>query len=423
MAPTTSNDILVSSYESNLDRWTIDAYQAGARDFWHLVSLVPGVFPTVVRNVVEKLIATSMIPAHLALEVPTLPPSSGIELEVPGLPTPHPLAFDWRFTRETADKLLERAVALTDPSESIALLGAPTVYFLAELQEAPRRFNLLDQNCSLADHMPQSPLGSTFHCCDLVQDMLDLPPVNVVLADPPWYEGDVLGFLRASAQICADRGTVLLSFGPDGMRPGIPEERERIMAGAEEMGLKYVGIERLALSYATPFFERNALVAAQFKYVPSNWRRGDLLVFKKEGYAQSDKGSSIVEDSAWSQADVRGVGFWIRRNCRRGFTDPRLLPLVPGDILPTVSRRDIRRESAEVWTTGNRIYRCCGSHILSIILHAIEVARDPIEAIQQSLRRSLYDFEITLVELSIAQVGKIVETERQEMWSYTNGQA
>jgi hypothetical protein len=34
-----------------------------------------------------------------------------------------------------------------------------------------------------------------------------------------------------------------------------------------------------------------------------------------------------------------------------------LVSLIEGDILPTVSRRDPRRRLADVWTSGNRIFR------------------------------------------------------------------
>ena len=107
----------------------------------------------------------------------------------------------------------------------------------------------------------------------------------------------------------------------------------------------------------------------------------------------------------------------------RTFVDPRLAPLVPGDILPTVSRRDDRREAADVWTAGNRIYRCDGSHILSIILHAISVSKAPLEAVQRSLQHSLDHLEAAKVEASIAQVERIIQTELQEMRSFADGRA
>ena len=175
------------------------------------------------------------------------------------------------------------------------------------------------------------------------------------------------------------------------------------------------------LSYAMPFFERNALRAAGFAHVAPNWRRGDLLIFERTGDSLSGPMNPITHSPEWAQADIRGATIWVRSKDQPGFIDPRLVPLVPGDVLPTVSRRDGRREAADVWTAGNRIYRCDGSHILSIILHAISSSEAPLQAVQQSLQHSLDHPEAAKVETSVAQVEKIIQTELQEMRSFANG--
>ena len=407
-------------YQRDIDQWIICAYRAGAQDFWRLVSMLPAAYPTVVRQAVEELIAASVIPAHLAVERSAWDSSGASGAEVPGLPTPNPLAFDWRYTRDTASELLERVVASTDPTQTVGLLGSPSVYKMAAIREAPRQFILLDQNGSLPIDDSQSLVGSQFRRCDMQHDEIDLPRVQAVLADPPWYEYETLAFLRTAARICADQGKVLLSTAPDGVRPGIQEERERIIAGAAESGLRFLGAERRVLSYATPFFEYNALRAAGFTHVAPNWRRGDLLIFERTGDSLSGPMKPIAHSAEWVQADIRGAAIWVRSNDQPGFADPRLVPLVPGDILPTVSRRDGRREAADVWTAGNRIYRCDGSHILSIILHAISGSKAPLEAVQRSLQRSLDHLEAAKVEASIAQVETIIQTELQEMRSFAN---
>ena len=423
MAMTVPNvtDQSVATHEHNIDQWIIGAYRAGAQDFWHLVSLLPAVYPTVVRQAVERLIASSTVPAYLAVERPTWKSSGVSSPDVPGLPTPNPLAFDWRYTRDTAGELLERVVASTDPTGTVGLLGSPSVYEMAGIRKAPRQFILLDQNGSLSIIGPQSLAGGIFRRCDMLHDAIDLPEVQAVLADPPWYEEETLAFLRTAALICADLGKVLLSSAPNGVRPGIQEERDRIVRAAKESGLTYLGTEPHVLSYATPFFEHNALRAAGFAHVMPNWRRGDLLTFQRAGDSLSGPTNPMLLVPEWVQFDVRGATIWVRPRDQQGFIDPGLVPVVPGDILPTVSRRDVRREAADVWTAGNRIYRCKGSHILSIILHAIRVSEAPLEAVRRSLQHSLDHLEAAKVETCIAQVESIVQTELQEMRSFANG--
>ena len=421
MASSTSAYQPMTIYERDVDQWILGAYRTGAQDFWQLVSMLPAVYPTVVRQAVERLIAASVIPADLAIERSTSNSSRASGAEVPGLPTPNPLAFDWRYTRDTAGELLERVVALTGPTQTVALLGSPSVYQMAAIREAPRQCILLDQNGSLPIDGSPSLMGNIFRRCDMRRDAIDLTPVQAVLADPPWYEEETLAFLRTAARICAARGKVFLSSAPDGVRPGIREERERIIAGAAESGLRFLETERLALSYATPFFEHNALRAAGFAHVAPNWRRGDLLIFERTGESLPGPINPIAHSGEWTQADILGGTIWVRPKNHQGFADPRLVPLVPGDILPTVSRRDDRREAADVWTAGNRIYRCDGSHVLSIILHAISVSEAPLKAVQRSLQHSLDHLEAAKVEDSIAQVETIIQTELQEMRSFTNG--
>lgn len=421
MAVPSITDQSVATYENYIDRWIVDACRAGAQDFWHLVSLLPAVYPTVVRQAVERLIASSSVPTNLAFETPTWKSSDVSSAEVPGLPTPNPLAFDWRYTMDTAGKLLERVVASTDPTAAVGLLGSPSVYKMAAIRKAPRQFILLDQNGSLSFNGSQALVGSKFRRCDMLRDASGLPEVQAVLADPPWYEDETLAFLRTASRICADQGKVLLSSAPDGVRPGIQEERDRIVRKAKDSGLSFLGIERNVLSYATPFFEHNALQAAGFAHVMPNWRRGDLLTFQRAGDSFSGPTNPKLPVPEWVQFDVRGATVWVRPRDHEGFIDPSLVPVVPGDILPTVSRRDVRREAADVWTAGNRIYRCEGSHILSIILHAISIYEEPLEAVRRSLQHSLDHLEAEKVETCISQVERILQTELQEMRSFANG--
>ncbi len=415
------NNSYITQFVDDLDGWIVAAAQSGVRDFWQLVSLLPGVYPTVAREAVYRLIAESRIPEYVAVEQPPPFPHSDFDLEVPGLPVPHPLSSDWRFTKRTTEALLERVIISAGPTADAVLLGAPSVFFLAALERAPCRLILLDENPLLADYAPSSSFGSVIRGCDVRRDSVNTAPVKAVLADPPWYEDDVLGFLRAAAHVCADQGTVFLSFGSDGTRPGIAEERRRIIAMADKLGLRFAGIERLALSYATPFFEHNALRAAQLEHVPAVWRRGDLILFQGDGSVLPEEGNSPRRVRPWSEAKISGIQLRVRRRGRRTFADPRLIPLVPGEILPTVSRRDLRREAADVWTSGNRIYHCDGSDILAVILKAMEEGEDPSEVVQRSLQRPLSNHELTSVTETVAQVRAIVETECQEIRRISNG--
>ena len=408
MAPASSDD-------SYLDCSIVNAVREGADDLWNLISVLPGFYPTVVREAVARLISNSVIPEGIRDEASQADPERHSQLEVPGLPVPHPLDFDWRFTRGTTGVLLQRLDALSKSANPVALLGTPSVYVLAETRGLAHKFILLDQNDSLANSEACSPSGGLVYCCDLLDGVPSLPLVHTVLADPPWYVDDAMGFLRAASQITASGATILLSFGPDGMRPGIAEERKRIIAEAEAMGLRLTGIDHLALSYATPFFERNALHAAGFTQVAPAWRRGDLFAFQKVGDPYSPRPSANGDNDTWVEVTIDGVRLRVRQRGIRGFANPRLEQLVPGDILPTVSRRDGRRQQVDVWTSGNRVYRSTGTHILTVLLHAIRDSENPTAAVQRLLHQPMDNVQIRFVKSTVLQVNQIVQTECREM--------
>ena len=264
MKLSTSNEAIPSAYEINLDRSIVGAVSEGVHDLWHLIAVLPGYYPTSIRDAVRRLVANSAIPPTILDETSPTEAASESQLEIPGLPTPHPLDYDWRFTKRTASELLTRLFALTNHAERVLLLGVPSIYVLAENQRLADRFTLLDRNNPVAPSGTSHYSGGTVYGCDLMHGVPSLPPANAVLADPPWYVDEAVSFLRSASQSCVSGATILLSFAPDGMRPEIRDERRLIIARAEALGLSYVGIETLALSYATPFFERNALRASGF---------------------------------------------------------------------------------------------------------------------------------------------------------------
>ena len=420
MTPSISSMSLSSSYDSYLDRSIVNAVREGAHDLWHLISVLPGFYPTLVREAVARLIRNSVIPEGISDEAPQTDPAPHSQLEVPGLPVPHPLDFDWRFTRGTAGVLLGRLDALSRSATPVALLGTPSVYVLAKRQRLAHKFILLDQNDSLANSEACSSSGGRHYCCDLMDRVPNLPLVHTVLADPPWYVDDAMAFLRVASQISAKGATILLSFGPDGMRPGIPGERKRLIAEAEAMGLHLTGISHLTLSYATPFFERNALHAAGFTQVAPAWRRGDLLAFQKVSDPYSPRHSANGDNYTWAEVSIDRVRFRVRQRGIEGFADPRLAQLVPGDILPTVSRRDGRRQRVDVWTSGNRVYGSTGTHILTVLLHAIRDSESPTAAVQRLQHQPMDDVQIRLVESTVLQVKQIVQAEGRDMKDFAD---
>src|SRR5207253_7934669 len=120
-------------------------------------------------------------------------------------------------------------------------------------------------------------------------------------------------------------------------------EREAVLTNAASFGLRLAAVESGALAYWTPPFERNALVAAEIPAVPDDWRRGELAEFVLTEKTLAPRPVPAGPRDEWDEQGVGGVRIKCRRCPDSEFHDPTLSPAVPGDILPSVSRRDPAR--------------------------------------------------------------------------------
>ena len=349
---------------------------------------VPGLYPTEVVKVLESLAARQLIDAATFLRLRPTRFAGG----VPGahrndtsLPIPHPLDYDWRFEDDTARELLQRCVRATQAGDTVVFLGTPSLFReAASSSQDGRAFYLLERSeetVSALRSMEHVHAGRVMRC-DLARDDLPLLEAKVVVADPPWYASDTRLFLWAAARLSRPGAEILLAQPSIGTRPGVLAEREAIQRWARECGLEPHGITTGDLGYTSPPFERSALVAGGLEGVPDGWRRGDLVEFRRTRQdIPSPNRPEITRQEAGAWAEVTHHGTRIRfkydaEDSRTAPADPRLLPLVEGDVLRTVSLRDPVRAKASVWTSGNRIFFCRSPLLLKVITEAITRSAD-----------------------------------------------
>ncbi len=105
-----------------------------------------------------------------------------------------------------------------------------------------------------------------------------------------------------------------------------------------------------------PFFEFNAFRAAGIKDVLPFWRKGDLAFFRKVRKNEQERPILELTRPEWAETEIDSVR--VRTKIENATDEEKLeiTHLVKGDILPTVSTRDKRRTTANIWTSGNRIY-------------------------------------------------------------------
>ena len=392
------------AYKARIKGW-IDAALSKKRLslnelIWHL----PGVNPDVVAQHVhgDKRIAE-----------PTNVARSEEPLHALRFPVPHPLDYDWRFVESSRQLLLDRALALTDPRDPVVFLGAPTVFRAAVERDFPRDVTLIDSNGYIGG--PQfTGGGRQVMTADIIKDEIPSLSGKVVITDPPWYEEYSRAFLWAVARVTACGGTVLLSAAPVGTRPSIEEEWVRTKSFASAVGLEFVSSEQV-LRYRMPPFERNALRAAGHIDVEYDWRPGVLWTFlRTSANPAAERPFVCTNKNEWDERSMSGVRFRIRRRFGSRGGDPRLVTLVAGDILNSVSRRDPRRSTVDVWTSGNRVFGCAAPDSFVTILDAISTTTLAADAVERSLGRLLTDEERHHIAAAEDRVIEIVQREIEE---------
>jgi hypothetical protein len=358
-----------SEFLSQVQSWTECLVLKGERDFASLVSRLPGVDPILVATVLKHLIDSGGGSPYQLLHDqacrPTVRETNGAAVPF----VPHPVDFDWRFTPSCALELTGQILALTRPGR-IALLGTPTLVSAIESSLPPSALRLFDKNSLWTDRIGRQDPMLKVTACDLTLDRLaadNLAAADVVIMDPPWYSPIQKAYLWAAIQLIRPGGFVVTTVPPQGTRPRIRAERADIEAYADSAGLALVSATEGLVRYVTPPFEANAMRAAGvFQSLP-DWRSGDLAIYQSRRNVALERPVVATSESRWAEVMIRGVR--IKMRLPAGSLDetaesPELEPLVPGDVLPSVSARHPLRKLVDVWTSGNRVFKCKNTRAL-----------------------------------------------------------
>jgi hypothetical protein len=268
------------------------------------------------------------------------------------LPVSHPADADWRFTSDSTAYLLDLANIAADDQTPIVHLGTPSTFLCGTIADPLRQHVLLDRNTAVLDainargvHAPHVVIGVDLQAVERLRFN-----AGAVIADPPWYLDDTVVFLSVAVEVAAPGATIVLCQPAVGTRPGVRVERDALLDRVSSLGLELIGVRSSSVRYMTPHFEAVSLkVASNIAAVPQNWRRGDVLLLRSSGPAQ--QAVRATASSSWHEVKFGPVR--IKLSVRA--TGPDLGDLVPGDVLPTVSRRDPICHKIGLWTSGNRV--------------------------------------------------------------------
>ena len=277
------------------------------------------------------------------------------------LPVPHPLDSDWRFAHAARQRLLEQASAEADGP--LVLLGTPTLFAHCCMQLDLRKIVLVDRGRRTVEAARSLAAGHGLlgaHRADLTDPAsvrgLFRGDAQVVVADPPWYRPEQLGFLVGAAAALRPGGTLLLATSPAGTRSAAEADRQRLLQDADHCGLRLTEAEPGALRYTSSPFERAALLAAGLSGVPTDWRRGDLLTFRRSARPGPPPLAAGPPPPASEWTEVAAGRVRLRVGPDRTDLGPDVEPAVPGAVSRSVSRRSPDRDKGNVITSGNGVW-------------------------------------------------------------------
>lgn len=277
------------------------------------------------------------------------------------LKMPHPLDFEWRNSTASLNYLINEVQEINSVNDRILFLGMPTLFATACIKDIPQKVTLVERNKPIVRGLAK--LNADKKRFQILEaDIFKVAPKEIgkyysVIMDPPWYSPHFYQFMWLAAQCVEVGGVIGISLPPINTRPNIDKERIDWFSFCQKHGLCLENLYAQKLHYAMPFFEFNAFRAAGIKDIFPFWRKGDFALFRK---VHTDKHERPVLDEhkiEWTEKEIDTVRIRTKDEKSSDNEEFKITHLIKGDILPTVSTRDKRRDEANVWTSGNRIYK------------------------------------------------------------------
>ncbi|MBL7722749.1 MAG: class I SAM-dependent methyltransferase [Chitinophagaceae bacterium] len=292
------------------------------------------------------------------------------------LKMPHPLDFEWRNSTASLNYLINEVQEMNSVNDRILFLGMPTLFATACIKDIPQKVTLVERNKPIVRGLAK--LNADKERFQILEaDIFKVAPKEIgkyysVIMDPPWYSPHFYQFMWLAAQCVEVGGVIGISLPPINTRPDIDKERIDWFTFCQKHGLCLENLYAQRLHYAMPFFEFNAFRAAGIKDILPFWRKGDLALFRK---VHTDKHERPLLDEhkiEWTEKEIDTVRIRVKDEKSSDNEEFKITHLIKGDILPTVSTRDKRRDEANVWTSGNRIYKVSNPKIFLQLLNDLE---------------------------------------------------
>jgi len=389
--------LLEPSFRQELVVRLIGELRNGPRSFASLVGAAEGAYPADVQSVLEGLRAEQIVSiSESGLWTRAASVLGPVEQQVEylselqckdGLPEPHPLDFDWRFTTHTLTKLA-KSLKLSKQTR-VAVLGAPTLY--RHLVDIGADATLFDRNPRLVQHLRSEGYSSVTEC-DLLEFPKLEPGYQCALADPPWYVEHYEAFIDAARRLLVPSGRLLLSILPRLTRPSASQDRISILECAAYLGFDLIEAELGALRYLSPPFEIEALRTDGI--ILDDWRSGDLFSFVLGSRPPEQvKHRHPTNKETWHTHQLGGTTIKVKVQGGESNQAFRFQPASSSKNirLRSVSRRSPARSRINLWTSRNIALKVSKTAVLEDALQKIGNGESPMD----SLASVAYEYQLT----------------------------
>lgn len=277
------------------------------------------------------------------------------------LKTPHPLDFEWRNTLKSLNFLADLIGQVNEVNDKVLILGMPTLFATCSSRSVTQKVTLLERNKPIVKALHSNFVTNQYRIQE--KDIFEANPDSVgkyysVFMDPPWYSNFLYQFVWLGARCLEPGGLMVISIPPINTRSDVDEERIKWFTFCQKQGLCIERLEPEKLEYAMPFFEYNAFRTAGTTNVQPFWRKGDLAFFRKVSESKEERPRLDIPNQNWREKELDGVRIRVvLEGDESEDQEIKIESLVKTDILPGVSRSDEIRKQANVWTSGNRIFR------------------------------------------------------------------
>lgn len=266
-----------------------------------------------------------------------------------GLPDPHPLDFDWRFSTESAQDIM----SLLPRGKSILCIGAPAIARL--LERSGRKVTLIDRQPIQGVHNHIRKKIGSFSSPRKIH--------GAAVIDPPWYPIDFIKWLRWTASFLEIGSQLYIPMWPASTRPFADSETRDVISDLAPI-LSFEDLNTV-VEYQVPRFEQIATSFADGGMSKSP-RMANL--YRATVVANVDS-HSWVEPVRWSRFIINNYQLAVRLEPG---TDSRTIPVKGsyGRYWPYVSLRAPNREDIGIWSSDNEVSGRVEDQLLSEAVRA-----------------------------------------------------